>query len=147
MSMYTGSTGMIRLDSTRNVEYLKPPKPKFHFGRFLGKAFSFLAPIGAAVTAVAAPGIGLPIAAGLLGASRVTGKLTYDSEVKAYSQNMAKHQEMSQLPVVMPGLFEQASEVDVKTEFMVPQTMLPKTHVAVLQRELGNNSAVENFNY
>lgn len=147
MSLYTGSTGMVRIDATRNVEYLKPPKPKFSLGRFLGKAISFLGPIGAAVTAVAGGPVGLPIAAGIMGATRIAGKLTYDSEMKAYGQKMADHQQMSQLPVVLPGLFEQASAVDVKTEFMIPQTMLPTAQVSMVQRELGNVNAVQNFNF
>lgn len=132
-------------------EYLKPDVPKLSFGqkvgRFFGKALSFLGPIGAAVTAVALPGIGIPIAAGLYGLSNVAGKLTATAESNDAARADASYKELSKMPVSVPGLFEQASQVDIQSDFMIPKEMNNQATITIVNRELAQNQNIESFKF
>lgn len=152
-SFSTTGTGIIRLDTSRMNEYLKLEyyQPKLNFGqklgRFFGKALSFLGPIGAAVTAVAVPGVGIPIAAGIYGLSSAAGKLTAYAESKDASATNALQQQLSRLPVSTPGLFEQASQAQIQSDFITPQEMIPQASITIVNRETAQNAAVENFSF
>lgn len=149
----TGNTTLVRMDMSRTNEYLKPEyyKPKLNFfqkaGRFLGKALSVLGPIAAAVTSVAVPGIGLPLAAGIYGVSNLAGGLTARAEAKDAANVSSEYARMSQMPVAMPGFFEQASQADIQTNFITPQSMVPPTIDTIVNREYASHSAVENFKF
>lgn len=147
----SGSGGMIRIDSSRMNEYLYVDKPKLNFfqklGRTIGKGIAFLGPIGAAVTAIAVPGFGLPLAAGLYGASQIAGTLTATAEAKDAATMQAYQQELAKLQVVTPGLFEPDSASDIDTDFIIPQELNQQTTITILDRQMSQNSAVENFKY
>ncbi|HLD45599.1 MAG TPA: hypothetical protein VJC18_09195 [bacterium] len=151
MSSITGSGGIIRLDTSRMNEYLYADKPKLNFmqklGRGFGKALSFLGPIGAAVTAIAVPGIGLPIAAGIYGLSSAAGTLTQRAQAKDAYEMQTYQQQVSQLPVMTPGLFEQAPATGAQTDFIVPTELKEQTELTILNRESAQNGSVEGFNF
>jgi hypothetical protein len=115
---------LLRIDTSRAGEYLYADKPKLSFmqklGRSVGKAASFLGPIGAAVTAVALPGVGLPIAAGIYGASTIAR----DSTNVALSKDAQKMNEynakQSQTPVSVPGFFDGSSSMSAASDFIAP---------------------------
>ncbi|OVE81488.1 hypothetical protein BVY03_03635 [bacterium K02(2017)] len=151
MTLNRVSSGMIRIDSSRNSEYLYAEKPKVGFfkkvGRFLGKALGFLGPIGAAVTAIAVPGIGLPIAAGIYGASNVAKHLTDKSIAKDAIKMQDWQASKQNLNVVLPGLFEQSTNAEIKTNFMIPKNMMPQATMTIVDRELAQHQSVENFKF
>lgn len=142
---------MVRIDSSRMNEYLYIDKPKLNFfqrlGRTLGKGLAFLGPIGAAVTAIAVPGFGLPLAAGLYGISQVAGSLTASAEAKDAATMQAYQAELSKLQVVTPGLFEVETANDYRADFIIPQELEAQTTITILDRTLSQGSAVENFQY
>ena len=140
MSINPSSTGMIRIDSSRNAEYLYAERPKLNFfqkvGRFMGKAMKFLGPIGAAVTAVALPGVGLPIAAGLYGLSNVAGHLTDKAESKDAMKMNEWMADKGKQQIMLPGLFEQSTQADIQTSFITPQEMQPQVTMTIVDREM-----------
>ncbi len=140
---------MIRLDTSRMNEYLYTEQPKLSFwqklGRGVGKALSFLGPIGAAVTAIAVPGVGIPIAAGLYGLSNVAGSLTAKAEAKDIAQMQAYQSETAKLPVAVPGLFEQASQVDIQLDFMTPKAFEAETNLTIINREIAQYNAIQQY--
>lgn len=150
-SIPTGSSGMIRLGTDRMSEYLYADKPKLSFwqklGRGAGKAMSFLGPIGAAVTAIAVPGAGLPIAAGLYGLSNVSAKATSDALSKDAAKMQAYESANAQKPIYTPGLFDGMSASGLKTDFIVPETMQSQALTTISDRSLMNQRAVENFQF
>lgn len=145
----TSSNTLIRLDMSRNNEYLKADyyKPKLSFmqklGRTVGKAVSFLGPIAAAVTSFIAP----PVGAGLYGLSSLANNLTARAQAKDQANISAEFSKVSQMPVAMPGFFEQGTEADMKTSFITPESMVQPTINAVMSREYSSQSAIENFNF
>jgi hypothetical protein len=151
MSSLNGTAGIIRLDTSRMNEYLYADKPKLNFwqkiGRGVGKALSFLGPIGAAVTAIAVPGVGLPIAAGIYGLSNVAGQLTSKAVAKDSAEMQAYQGQISKLPITTPGLFEQASQTDIQTNFMLPKQFEMPTAVTLVNREMAQNGSVEGFDF
>ena len=145
------SGGLVRVDMSRSDEYLRPEAPNLTFGqklgRFMGKAVAFTGPIGAAVTAVAVPGIGLPIAAGLYGASNVAGYATSKAESKDAQQMQVSAQQNSAKPVGMPGLFEQSTTGEAATQFVIPQELNSQVNTTLQNKQMSNQSAVENFKF
>src|SRR3989338_4581213 len=107
----------LRVDYSTAGNYIQQDnyKPKSHF---FSKMFSFLGPIGAAVTAVALPGIGLPIAAGIYGLSNVaadqTNRALINDQIKASAQPQPTN-------VGLPGLFDTAQSPGLgATDFIAP---------------------------
>ena len=150
-SSVSGTGGMIRIDSSRAGEYLYTEKPRLHFfqkaGRFLGKAVSFLAYPAAAITALAVPGFGLPLAAGLYGLGQVSGTLTAAAQAKDAATMQAYDQMNAQKMIATPGLFDGMSNADIQTDFITPTEMTQQTTVTVIDRTSAQTNAVENFNY
>ncbi len=132
-------------------EYLKPEVKNLSFGqkvgRFFGKALSILGPIGAAVTAVAVPGIGIPIAAGLYGLSNVAGKMTQTAEANDAAAAQASYKQQTSMPVSVPGLFEQASQAQINTDFMIPSHMNNQASITITNREMAQTQNVQSFNF
>lgn len=121
---------MLRIDSSRASQYLYADKPKLNFfqklGRGVGKALSFLGPIGAAVTAVAVPGIGVPLAAGIYGASRVAGDVTANALNKDASEMAEYNAELAGKQFGMLGFMEPSADPgQIKTDFIAPSEFGP----------------------
>ncbi len=134
---------MLRVDYGRADKYIYPEAPKLSFmqklGRGLGKFMSFAGPIGAAVSAIALPGIGIPIAAGLYGLTR----LSQDQLAKSQMRDQIKMQGQPQpVNIQLPGLFDkgpmQAGEV--ATDFIAPRSMDPEIGQVILQRNQSHQS-------
>lgn len=137
---------MLRLDTSRTAEYLYADRPKLNFGqklgRFFGKTMSFLGPIGAAVTAIAVPGFGIPLAAGLYGLSKVSSDLTGKAQVKDAQKMQEFNQEMAGKQIGLPGFFDQqASQAEIKTDFIAPSQFGNGIQSTILSREsaIGQN--------
>lgn len=149
----TGTTGLIRLDTSRLQEYLKPEyyKPKLTFwqkvGRFFGKAFSFVGNVGAAVVGVAVPGVGLPIAAGLYGLSNAAGKLTASAEAKDAANWSEAYKRVSKNQVIIPGIFDIVGQVPIESRFQTPKNMVPQASFTIINRERAQFDKVENFDF
>ncbi len=145
------SGGMVRVDMSRADEYLRPDAPQLSFGqklgRFMGKAVSFAGPIGAAVTAVAIPGAGLPIAAGIYGASNVSGYAVSKAEQRDAQQVQLSAQQNAGRPMATPGLFESATTGESVTQFVVPQNLQTPVNQTVQMRQQNTQSAVEGFKF
>lgn len=119
---------MIRIDSSRFSAHLyKGPELSFmqKLGRGVGKAVSFLGPVGAGILAVAAPPL-LPAALAIYGGSKLTSKATDAalakdaSEVKEYKSEMAKQ------TFGLPGFFDSTqSPAQVSTDFIAPSEFGP----------------------
>lgn len=146
-------TGILKIDTERTNEYMKKKYylPKLSFlqkvGRFMGKALSFIGPIGAAVMSVALPGIGLPLAAATYGLSNMAGKLTAKAEYGDQIQAAVLSDQQSKLPVILPGLFEQASQVDIMTNFITPSSLTGPATNTIINRLETENSKTQNFNF
>ncbi|MBF0106317.1 MAG: hypothetical protein HQM16_13445 [Deltaproteobacteria bacterium] len=151
MPINPASTGILRIDSSRNAEYLYADRPKVGLfksvGRFFGKAVNFLGRIAAPVVAIAVPGLGLPLAAGIYGASSLGGHLAYKSEANDAAKMQEWMASKQNLNVVLPGLFEQATTADIKTDFITPQPLMPQATMTIVDRELAQHSSVENFRF
>lgn len=149
MAMISGSTGMVRVDTSRMEEYLMADKPKLSFGQKLargfGKALAFAGPIGA--TILAASGVGLPAAYGLAAASNVAGQLTSNAETNDVNEMNSYMKSKSQMPVGTPGLYDQSSAVDMKVDFLIPQNMNSQTSLTMQDRQGSINSNVQDFNF
>lgn len=138
----------LRVDYGRADQYVRPEVPKLSFGqklgRFFAKGVSVLGPIGAAVTAVALPGIGLPIAAGLFGASRFAQDSLYRAQIRdqVRMQSVAPPQQVS-----MPGLFEVAplNAGAAATDFIAPSSLEPTISDVVINRNAAHQAEIQNF--
>lgn len=128
---------MMRLDYSRAGEYVLPEPPKLNFGqklmRGLGKAFGFLAPIGAAVASCFGP-VGMGVGAGLLGLSNVTSNALQRSMAKdqiamqAYANSLPKG-------IDLPGLFETSfDQGQIQADFIAPEAMQPTLSNVVIDR-------------
>lgn len=140
-------SSLIRLDTSRSGEYLYADRPqrKGGFLRFLGKAFSFLGPIGAAVSAFI-PGFGLPLAAALYGTSRLTGDAVYRSDAKAQARMNEYNQEQAGKQIIVPGFFEESlSASEIQTEFMAPSQFDVGIQNTIVNREVAINQNLQNF--
>ncbi|MBX7149081.1 hypothetical protein K1X76_08335 [bacterium] len=115
----------LRMDYSRADKYVYPEPPKLTFwqklGRGVGKFMSWAGPIGAAVTAVALPGVGLPLAAGIYGLSRYS----QDKVAQSYQKDQIAmaNQPMPQ-NITMPGLFASTppSAGSITTDFIAPRS-------------------------
>lgn len=138
----------LRVDYSRADQYIRPEPPKLTFwqklGRGVGKFMSFAGPIGAAAAAIALPGIGLPIAAGLYGLTRVSQDQLYKAQVKDQIAQSAQAQPTS---ISMPGLFETGGfqPGQVSTDFMAPERLEPAIGNMVIDRNAAHQEAVMHF--
>jgi len=139
--------GRLRIDYGRADKYIYPEPPKLTFwqklGRGLGRALSVAGPIGAAVTAVALPGIGLPIAAGIYGLSNVaadqTNRALINDQIKASAQPQPTN-------VGLPGLFDTAQSPGLgATDFIAPSHLEPQIGDVMVNREMSRSEAEEDF--
>ncbi len=138
----------LRIDYGTAYNYIGPEAPKKTFWQKLGtglaKFMSFAGPIGAAVTAVALPGIGLPIAAGLYGLTRFSNDKLYQSQIKDNIEMSSQPQPTS---VQFPGLFDTnpLSAGQQATEFMAPSSYDAQIGDVIIQRDSAHQEAVTNF--
>lgn len=150
-SSIPGSNDMLRIDNSRINEYLYTDRPKTSFwkklGQGFGKVFSFMAPIGAAVTAAVVPGFGIPLAAGIYGLGKLSNDLTANSYAKQNAEMDAYNQQVSQMQVTLPGLFEQASEVDYQLDFIAKPELNSNLIPTLGNREVSGTYQVENFEF
>src|SRR3989338_942151 len=132
----------LRVDYSTARNYIQQDnyKPKSHF---FSKMFSFLGPIGAAVTAVALPGIGLPIAAGLFGLSSASRDHLVRSQQKEAILAQQSQQGKGSQQIQMPGLFETTpmSAGDAATDFIAPKSMESDISQVLVNREMSINNA------
>lgn len=139
---------MLRIDTSRSTEYVYE-KPKLSFfqklGRGIGKALSFLGPIGAAVTAVAVPGFGIPLAAGIYGASKIAGDVTANALAKDSARAQALNQDVANMQITMPGLFDEASAADIKTDFIAPSEFNAGITSTIVNRETMRSDMTNSF--
>ena len=140
---------MLRIDVSRADRYLYPEAPKLSFGQKIGRAFgkavSFLGPIGAAVTAVALPGIGIPLAMGMYGASKLSGDMVNRSYSKEQIALQSQQQKMQGMQITTPGLFEQPSGPQIDADFIAPPQFQTGIQSAIINREQARGSAVQSF--
>lgn len=135
---------MVRVDFSRADKYIYPEAPKTTFfqklGRGLGKFMNFAGPIGAAVTAIALPGIGLPIAAGIYGMTRFSQDQLAKSDMKRQIDVASQPQPTN---IQMPGFFEQGplQAGGAATNFMAPSSMEPSIGRVIIER--GNAAQAE----
>jgi hypothetical protein len=133
------TASMLRIDTSRTSEYLYADKPKLSFfqklGRGFGKAVSFLGPIGAAVTAIAVPGVGIPIAAGIYGMSQIAGDMTSNALAKDAAKMSEYNSQMANSQVSLPGLFEGQSASEMTTDFIAPSQYGPGISQALINRQ------------
>lgn len=128
---------MLRVDYARADQYIYPDAPKLSFmqklGRGLGKFISFAGPIGAAVSAIALPGIGIPIAAGLYGLTKVSQDQLAKSQIRDQIKMSGQPQPVN---IQLPGLFEQGpmQAGQAATDFIAPRSMEPEIGRVVVNR-------------
>jgi hypothetical protein len=143
------TSSMLRIDTSRTSEYLYADKPKLSFfqklGRGIGKAASFLGPIGAAVTAIAVPGFGIPLAAGIYGLSQVAGDMTNNALAKDASKMSEYNSQMANAQVSLPGLFEGQSANEITTDFIAPSQYGPGIQQALINRQAAQGSSLSGF--
>lgn len=137
----------IRIDYSRNDQYIYPEPYKLSFGqkvgRFFGRAMNVLGPIGAAVSAIALPGIGIPIAAGLYG-------LTRASQMGLASSYAKQQAAIASTPmpnnIQMPGFFVPSGDAgEHATEFIAPRSLEPNIGDTIILREQSRRAAEVNF--
>ncbi len=134
---------MLRVDYARADKYIYPEAPKQSFmqklGRGLGKFMNFAGPIGAAVTAIALPGIGLPIAAGIYGMTRFSQDQMAKSDMKR-SIDVANQPQPQNINLT--GLFEQMpiQAGEKATSFMAPSGMEPSINQVINERNYAAQS-------
>lgn len=141
------NSGMVRIDYSRADRYVYPAPPKLTFmqklGRGLGRFMSFAGPIGAAVTAIALPGIGLPIAAGIYG----LGNVAQHETNKAYAKDAAALAAQPQPgPLSLPGLFQPSADAGgLATDFIAPSSLQPDISNVIINRNSAQESELQNF--
>ena len=136
---------LVRIDYSRWDKYIYPEPPKLTFwqklGRGLGKFMSFAGPVGAAVSAIALPGIGLPIAAGLYGLTQVSRDQLYRAQVK---DQIGQANQPQPTNVTLPGLFEMPNHAGaLATDFIAPAPLVPSINDVVIDR---NSAQQEEIN-
>lgn len=138
----------MRLDYSRADRYVYPEPPKLSFwqklGRGMGKFMTFAGPVGAAVTAIALPGIGLPIAAGLYGLGRLSQDQLYKAQMK---DQIAMANQPQVTSITLPGLFERGP-LDAgaqATDFMIQSSLEPQAQDVVIQRNAAQQEAINRF--
>jgi hypothetical protein len=138
---------MLRVDTSNYDRYTRPTPPKVGFfkklGRTLGKVVGFAAPIGAAVTAIALPGVGLPIAAGLYG----LGNFSQDQVARSQAKDQAAMaNQPANPPVVMPGFFQDSLDAgQAATSFMAPKSMEADIGNVIMHRESMHQEAIQSL--
>lgn len=137
----------LRVDYSRADQYIYPDAPQLTFfqklGRGVGKFMTFAGPIGAAVTAIALPGIGLPIAAGLYGLGRLSQDQLYKAQIK---DQITMANQPQPTNIQLPGLFENSLDAGaVATNFMAPSSMTPGINDVVIRRNNAHQEAITQF--
>ena len=51
------------------------------------------------------------------------------------------------MPVSVPGLFEQASQAQINTDFMIPSHMNNQASITITNREMAQTQNVQSFNF
>ena len=141
------NSGMVRIDYSNVAKYAYPEPPKLTFwqklGRGVGRFVSWAGPIGAAVTAIALPGIGLPIAAGIYGLSGVASH-----EInKAYAKDsVAQAAQAKPGPLSLPGFFQPSMDAgSAATDFIAPSSMQPDISNVIINRNNAQETELQNF--
>ncbi len=142
------TTANMRVDYGTATNYLGPEAPKKTFwqklGQGLAKGMSFLGPIGAAVTAVALPGIGLPLAAGIYGLTRFSQDKLQQSQMKDQMEMASQGKPTS---ISFPGLFD-SSPVSAgmqATNFIAPSSLSPQINDVIINRDAAQQEAGVTF--
>ncbi len=119
---------MVRLDASRYSNYLYKPEPMGFWKKIgigLGKAVSFLGPVGAGIMAVVAPPL-LPASLAILGGSKLVNKAT-NNALSAEEARTAEYQaEMAEKEIGVPGFFDAyPSDAQITTDFIAPSEFGP----------------------
>ncbi len=140
---------MIRADTSRQSYWLsRAPELNFwqKLGRGVGKAVSFLGPIGAAITAVAVPGFGTAAALGIYGASKLASKATGNALEKDAANVKEANAEIAKQPIGLPGFFDTAqTQASLDTNFIVPSELVSPIQNHVMQREASTMDQVQSY--
>jgi len=141
---------LLRIDVSRVNNYLGPEIPKLtagqKFGRFLGKAVSFLAPVAGSVLSCIFPGAGTLIGSLAYGAGKVAGDAVNKSYMKENIAIQNSAQQMANMPITMPGLFENNSQqMQSAQTFSAPQQFLPQINSTMYNRESSRMNALGSF--
>lgn len=137
---------MLRVDYGRVDQYTRPEPPKRTFFQKLGGFFGGLLKFAAPITAIALPGIGLPLAAGMYGLGGLTQNAVRRSEMKAQIAQAAQPQPTQ---ITLPGFFDTAplDAGEKATEFMAPGSMAPAIGDVVIERNQAHQSELQNFTF
>lgn len=146
MSELKGTTpSILRIDTSRTSEYLYADRPKLTFmqklGRSVGKAMSFLGPIGAAITAPFC----LPAAAGIYGLSRVASDATSNALSNDSAKMQQYNQQVANQPVSFPGLFESMSDSEITTDFIAPSQYSSGIQDTLINRDQAQMQSMRSF--
>ena len=146
MSLQNINFSPLRLDYSRSDKYIYPDPPQLTFmqklGRGLGKFVSWAGPIGAAVTAIALPGIGLPIAGGIYGLTKVAR----DQLAKSQTRDQIAMANQQGTAVTLPGLFETSFQAgDEATSFMAPSSFHSDISQVVIERSSAHQEAIQSM--
>ena len=124
----TVQPALVRIDSSRYSNYLyKGPELSGwqKFTRGVGKAVSFLGPVGAGIMALVAPPL-LPAALAIYGGSKLANKATNAALSNDEAQVAEYEAEMAQQQIGVPGFFDAyPSEAQLTTDFIAPSEFGP----------------------
>lgn len=119
---------MVRIDSSRYSNYLyKGPELSVwqKIGRGLGKAVSFLGPVGAGILSIVAPPL-LPVSLAIYGGSKLAGNATNAALSNDEAQVAEYEAEMAEQNIGVPGFFDAyPSEAQLTTDFIAPSEFGP----------------------
>ncbi len=141
---------LLRIDVSRVNSYIGPEVQKLtagqKFGRFMGKAVSFLAPVAGSVLSVMFPGAGTLIGSLAYGAGKVAGDAVNKSYMKENIAVQNSAQQMANMPITMPGLFENNSQpMQSVQNFNAPGQFLPQINSTMNNRESSRMNALGSF--
>ena len=142
------SRDIIRPDTGLVNHYLYAEQPKLNFlqklGRTMGKigstALKFAAPFMSLI-----PGFGIPLAAASYGVGNIVGDVTSNALSKDADAMKQYNASVSGKPVTLPGLFEQAAQSDIVTDFMVPSELTAPTAHTLMTREIATSNMVQSY--
>jgi hypothetical protein len=138
----------LRVDYSTADTYLRPQPPKLTFFQKLGRGLlgglSFLTKIGGPVASLALPGIGLPIAAGAYGISRLSDDLLAKARLKDQIAMASQPQPTS---MQFPGLFDTSplKAGDAATDFIAPKSLEPQIGNVLINRNRAQEDQMNRF--
>lgn len=139
----------MRLDTSGMNRYLYADQPKLNFwqklGRTAGKIGSAVMKFAAPIVALAVPGFGIPLAAGLYGAGNMIGGATNYALSKDAAQMQQYNASVSGKQVTLSGLFEQAAQADIDMDFIIPSELNAPTAHTLMTREIAGSDMIQNF--